>query len=192
MPTLTKVPFAGGAVGLIVRGKTSHAHSPGVLEQHADCILADGSPIGFFGEGDAASGSSGLGLDGAVYDFEEFQQKRPFYVNGASARGLKIVSAVLRITASSTQAARFRTFWTRLDADPDTFNILGGNCSTRASSAFVHAGLLGGGIPGIDTPDNLWRQLCTIHRGRVTAAYGYIDFQPKGEGFDVYVTGVTP
>jgi hypothetical protein len=38
------VTFAGDKVGLIVRGKKSPAHEPGVMEQHADVILPDGSP----------------------------------------------------------------------------------------------------------------------------------------------------
>ena len=45
-------------VGLIVRGKQNDAHSPGNMEQHADCILPNGEHVGFFGGGgDASSGS---------------------------------------------------------------------------------------------------------------------------------------
>ncbi|MGI9282311.1 MAG: hypothetical protein ACR2PX_22150 [Endozoicomonas sp.] len=43
-------------IGLIVRGKRSLDHNPGVMEQHADCIITTGEPYGFFGDEGAASG----------------------------------------------------------------------------------------------------------------------------------------
>src|SRR5919109_2095929 len=68
----TVVTFNGSTVGLIVRGKSGPAHHPGVMEQHADCILSDGSPMGFFGEpvngtpkGAASSGVMSGGSSGA-------------------------------------------------------------------------------------------------------------------------------
>lgn len=194
MAALYKPKFTGDAVALIVRGKRSHAHEPGVMEQHADCIMSDGAPIGFFGEGAGGSGSggsTGIGMDGAVYDYGEFQTKRPFYVDGATAQARKVVSAVLRIATTTAVAKKFDDYWTKLDADPGTFHLLGGNCSTRASKGFIVAGLLNGGIPGLDTPDNLWRQICRVQKGKVTACYGYVDFKPKtGGGYEVQVTGL--
>src|SRR5260221_10661309 len=41
------IKFTGDSVGLIVRGKKSHEHEPGLMEQHADCILSNGAPVGF-------------------------------------------------------------------------------------------------------------------------------------------------
>jgi hypothetical protein len=58
--------FSGDQVGLIVRGKKSHAHKPDVMEQHADCILSNGAPVGFFGEGNNGSSNSiGMGKERA-------------------------------------------------------------------------------------------------------------------------------
>lgn len=49
--------FTGNSVGLIVRGKCSQEHHPDNLDQHADCVLSNGAPIGFFGEGGGLSAS---------------------------------------------------------------------------------------------------------------------------------------
>jgi hypothetical protein len=72
---LETVTFDGTKIALIVRGKINTNHEPGLLAQHADAILPDGSPIGFFGEGDGKSGSGasvGLGMEGVVYDYNLF------------------------------------------------------------------------------------------------------------------------
>src|SRR5437899_3777599 len=58
MPALT---FPGNVIGLVVRGKTGPDDHPGVLDQHADCILPNGAPIGFFGDEEVASGGSSSG-----------------------------------------------------------------------------------------------------------------------------------
>ncbi|MFT7562149.1 MAG: hypothetical protein ACI93R_004084 [Flavobacteriales bacterium] len=54
-------------VGLIVRGKQNDLHNPGNMEQHTDCILPNGQPVGFFGGGGgASSGSSGGSLGSSL------------------------------------------------------------------------------------------------------------------------------
>jgi hypothetical protein len=59
----TSYTIKQNVIGLIVRGKQNDSHSPGNMEQHADCILPNGQPVGFFGgEGDASSGSGGSTL----------------------------------------------------------------------------------------------------------------------------------
>jgi hypothetical protein len=182
------VTFAGDKVGLIVRGKTSPAHEPGVMEQHADVILPDGSPVGFFGEGnDGSFNKSGLGMDGTVYDFSELRKHRPYYIDCATARGYGVLSTFLIFAVSATEAKKFSDYWGGLDKSPGSFNILGGNCSTRASGSFQAAGILSGGIPGLDTPNNLYLQL---HREKGKTALvdsGYIGFSPRGRGFDLVV-----
>jgi len=204
----TSLSFAGRHIGLIVRGKTSEEHDPGVMEQHADCILSDGAPIGFFGEGNGGassgqssqngssnssggtSGSTGIGMTGAVYDFKEFQQKRPHYVDGDFARKYNVVSAVLRISVSADEAKKFDTYWAELDAKPKNFYLLGGNCSTRASAAFRESGILRGGIPGLDTPNNLWKQLKSHCGTRAEAHFGLVNFQRAGASYNVTVSSV--
>jgi hypothetical protein len=78
MKTIT---FDGKKVALIVRGKLALDHEPDLMAQHADVILGDGTPIGFFGEGEGTSGSgasSGSGMKGVVYNYSLLKVHRPY------------------------------------------------------------------------------------------------------------------
>ena len=39
------IPFNGLQVALVIRRKRGHKHAPGILEQHVDVVLLDGSPM---------------------------------------------------------------------------------------------------------------------------------------------------
>ncbi|QDF98091.1 hypothetical protein CJ010_16880 [Azoarcus sp. DD4] len=208
MPS-TSIVFAGDQVALIVRGKNSHRHDPGVLEQHADCVLSNGAPVGFFGKGNAgssgnassgiggssrwsagSSNSSGVGMTGVVYDFAGLSRARGNYVDARIARGTGTVSTVLLVQVSAAEAAAFDKAWADMMADPGMFNIVGWNCATHASQAFRKAGILSAGIPGLDTPDNLYKQICIEKAGKVSAAYGYVGFSAFGAGYMMTVEDV--
>ena len=194
-------------VGLIVRGKHSHDHNPGKMEQHADCILPGGQPVGFFGNGgDASSGvsgpsfgsssnswaagpsaiwnSKGLNMKGMVAYIEDLRKIRPMYVDAALAKKYDIKSTVLLLEVTKDQADLFKRYWTQLKLNPGAFNILGGNCSTHASEAFIDAKILTKGIPGLDTPNNLYKQLSEKYIGRCQTFSGYIGVRNKGR--DLY------
>lgn len=176
--------FGGDKVALIVRGKKSHKHTPGNLEQHADCILSNGAPVGFFGEGnDGSSNSSGLGMNGIVYDYSTLSRKRAPYVDAGIAKSTGVISTVLFVPVSAAEASAFDKAWTDMASDPGSFHILGWNCSTHACSAFQKAGILAGGIPGLDTPDNLYRQLCFEKAGKLSVISGYVGFSAFGKGY---------
>jgi hypothetical protein len=180
--------FSGDQVGLIVRGKKSHAHKPDVMEQHADCILSNGAPVGFFGEGNNGSSNSiGMGMQGEVYDFSELSKKRAGYVDQHKAKTLGVVSTGLFIQVSHAEAGKFDKYWSDLAKSPGTFNFLGGNCSTHASDSFIYAGILAGGIPGLDTPNNLYLQICTEKKGKCTMLSGYFGFTAYRGGYLVLV-----
>ena len=199
----TKIDFPPNSVGLIVRGKQNDTHSPGLMEQHADCILASGGPVGFFGgEGDGSSGNSssgggsssvswnrsGLNMKGFVAYYPDYQRIRPFYVNIDQARKFKAVSTAIIVQVTSEQAQIFAQTWKNMKLSPGTFNILGGNCSTHASIAFVEAKILSGGIPGLDTPNNLYEQLKNKKKPKYQIYSGYFGFKPNGfSGYDIYV-----
>jgi hypothetical protein len=183
MASSSFVGFPGNLVGLIVRGKENHAHEPGLMEQHADCILSNGAPVGFYGEGnDGSSNSSGLGMQGIVYDFAQMQRKRRPYVDASSARGSKMLSTYLLVLVSAGEAKKFDDAWGVMTKSPGSFNILGGNCSTHASRAFQAAGILSGGIPGLDTPNNLYKQLCVEKKGKLYGGSGYLGFAKMSSG----------
>jgi hypothetical protein len=176
-----------GRVALVVRGKKSASDEPGLLEQHADCILPDGSPIGFYGTGNDQSGNSiGLRMNGEVWDYALLSTRRVMYVDFASAVGYGAISTTLFVDVTTAQAKAFDSAWSIMKKSPGSFNIIGDNCSTHASKAFIDAGILTDGIPGLDTPDNLYRQLVSKLPGKTTSMSGYIGFLPKtGGGFDI-------
>lgn len=193
----TTLKFTGSTVALIVRGKTSAAHEPGNMAQHSDVILADGSPMGFFGgEGGASSGSAssswssiGMNMKGFVADYAGFMRIRPFYVDGAQAKRYKKVSTVLVVPATISQATAFALYWKKLQGNPGSFHLLGSNCSSHASEAFVESGILAGGIPGLDTPNNLYKQLVSLYGKKTQSHSGFVGFtaRPGGGGYDVTI-----
>ncbi len=178
-------------IALIVRGKTGADHEPDMLTQHADVILADGSPIGFFGEGERTSGSggsAGFGMNGVVYDYPLLKTHRSYYVDLDKAKKYKVKSTVLVMTVTKDQTLLFKNFWIKLKTNPGGFSLLGDNCSTHASEAFNHTGITNKGIPGLDTPDNLYKQLAAL-RKKAKSYSEHIGFLKKssGSGFDLVI-----
>ena len=184
-------------VGFIVRGKRNEGHSPGLMEQHADCILSNGEPIGYFGgEGAASSGSSsgswnksGLNMRGFVADYQKMKQVRPFYVDLALAKRYSVISTALIIDVGYSKATLFDRYWNNLKRNPGSFYLVGKNCSSTSSQAFVAASILNRGIPGLDTPNNLYRQLRTHLQSNSVSYSGYLGFvQNDGTGnFDIEI-----
>jgi hypothetical protein len=176
-----------GSVALVVRGKKSASDEPGLLEQHADCILTDGSPIGFYGTGNDQSGNAiGLRMNGEVWDYALLSTRRVMYVDFHSAVAYGAISTTLFVQVTVSQGKAFDAAWATMQKSPGSFNIIGDNCSTHASKAFIDAGILTDGIPGLDTPDNLYRQLVSKLSGKTTSMSGYIGFIPRpGGGFDI-------
>ena len=179
-----RLNLSSDQVGFIVRGKLNEEHSPGLMEQHADCILSSGEPIGYFGgEGAASSGSSsgswnrsGLNMKGFVADYQKMRQVRPFYVDLSLAKRYSVISTVLILDVGYGKAVLFDKFWNDLKRNPGAFYLVGRNCSSTSSRAFVAASILNRGIPGLDTPNNLYRQLRSQLQSKATSYSGYIGF----------------
>lgn len=173
-----------GRIGLVVRGKKSAGHSPGVMEQHADCILGTGEPVGFYGAGNGGrSNGIGMNLSGVVYRYEKMYAERRAYVDFEVAKSQSLPSGVLLISATPAQIQKFNEYWMNLARTPGQFDILGDNCSSHASAGFIYCGILKNGIPGLDTPDNLFRQLQPITSSQ--AFFGCVGFTPNGTSFDI-------
>ena len=171
-------------IGLVVRGKLAPDHHPDVLAQHADAILADGSPIGFYGQGNNQSGNAiGMSMHGVVYDYNAMRKYRPWYVDVDSAVANRVVSSVLLIDVDQGTADTFTRAWTEITLSPGSFNILGGNCSTHAAIAYKVAGVTKGGIPGLDTPDHLYQQLVDdVQATKLHSYSGFVGFKPASRG----------
>jgi hypothetical protein len=100
-----------------------------------------------------------MNMKGLVAYYKDLQKIRPMYVDINLAKKYKVTSTVLLLEVSKPQADLFIKYWQNLKLNPGAFNILGGNCSTHASEAFIAANIVSSGIPGLDTPDNLYYQL---------------------------------
>lgn len=208
---MTTIAWAGSSasllaprwrIGLIVRGMTRPGATP-AGEGHADCVLSNGSPIGFFANseiptsGSASSGSATLGaralaasLDGEVWRYARLATERPEYIHQGVAAANDVVSTLLAIDVSDGERARFERAWAAMEVDPGQFGIVGANCSTHAGYAFSAAGLLTSygwtvgsartaEIEGMDTPTNLFHQLFRgPANGRIEVYTGYLGFEP--------------
>ena len=178
-------------IGLIIRGKYSEAHEPDLMAQHADVILSTGAPNGFFGEGEPLSGVPGMLMEGRVYDYAEMAVQRPYYVFKEEAKRRGVVSTYCSLHVSTEKAKRFDAFWSELHrralGKKENFTLIGDNCSTHASEGFVAAGILDVSIPGLDTPDNLFKQLKTRYGGSFRCQSGYIGVERNGMRFNLTV-----
>lgn len=202
-----EIQFNKDKLGLIIRGKKGPLHNPGHMEQHADCILGSGIPVGFFGAADPESYSgneSGLNLKGDVYyDRAEFiANRRPFYVDRRLAEEYGVISTVLIIDANPSQVSKFKEFWEKLNLTPGGFDIVGANCSTHATEAFTYAGVIPkrinsggrftdrkGDMPGLDTPDNLYSWLKLLKPSSKSYS-GYVGFKGTSSGYTCVVEPV--
>lgn len=183
---MERIRFKRNMVGLIVRGKLDDGHVPGIMQQHADCILPNGEPVGFFGNNGAATGGASsvswnsvhMNKQGVVIDYRRMKRIMPYFVDVAVAKKRGVKSTVLLVEVDQVEALIFSNFWKSLADNPSVFHLLGNNCSTHASKAFIKAGILNKCIPGLDTPDHLYRQLKN-DRTRKTVSYsGYLGHVP--------------
>lgn len=164
-------------VALVVRGKKSDAHDPGI-SSHADCLLPGGEPIGYFGAGgvqtsgnlSASWHSVGLNKKGQVVDYDRLKKVLRRYTDPNIAQATNTVSTVLVMEVDAIEALAFKNYWKNLTDTSDGFRLLGNNCATHASKAFIRAKIISKGIPGLDTPNNLYSQLLKV-KGRKMKAY---------------------
>ncbi|MFT3868904.1 MAG: hypothetical protein QM715_10645 [Nibricoccus sp.] len=157
------------------------------MEQHADCILSNGEPIGYFFLG-APFGMSSMavpssvfqsadkGREGMVVDYKAMKRLMPHFTDASRARQTGCLSTFILVETSQENVSAFDGYWQLQRNSPGGFYIFGGNCSSYASRAFRHAKILTSSIPGMDTPNNLYNQLAR-HNGLKTMSYsGHIGF----------------
>jgi RHS repeat-associated protein len=167
-------------IGLIVRGKYSEGHNPGVMAQHADATLADGSLVGFFGTG---GGLSGFGMKGVVADKAWFDANRPYYNNADLAKKHGVVSTYCTLKVCPDAAKKFADAWNNMGGSPPNFSIMGGNCSSRAGGCFQSAGILDSGIGGLDTPNHLFEDLKAKYGSSLKCRTGFFGYNPSGNPY---------
>lgn len=207
---VTQLVFDGRSVAFICRAKTSLAQSPDLMDQHGDCILENGAPIGFFGEdfnpmvdigrvvGESALMSIVPGVGpvlgfalgfgdtytrrkGLVRTYHDFRTARPEYVSISEAKAKRQFSAIATVPVSVQEVQDFRSSWQAMRLNPDAFHYLFNNCSTHAAKAFARANIIKPTSETIETPDHLFRYLMKTRSG-AKDYYGYVGFTPAGGG----------
>jgi len=82
----------------------------------------------------------------------------------------------------------FSKYWQNLKLKPGATNILGGNCSTHAAEAFKSASIISSGIPGLDTPDNVYKQIKSLYLKKVHIYSGNVGANPlPGKSYELVV-----
>ena len=207
---MTLLVFDGRSVAFICRGKTSLSQSPNLTDQHGDCVLENGAPIGFFGEdfnaavdigrvvGEAALMSLVPGVgptlgfalgfgdtytrrDGLVRTYHGFRTARLEYVSISEAKAKRQLSGLVMVPVSAREAQDFRSSWQTMRLDPGAFHYLFNNCSTHAAKAFARANIISPTSETIETPDHLFQYLMK-NRSGANDHYGYVGFTPVAGG----------
>lgn len=183
---MERIEIKHNVIALIIRGKKSAEHNPGI-NSHADCILPGGEPLGYFSAQGTQSGgdssgswhSVGLNQQGQVIDYSIMKRALKAYTNPEIAHSKKLYSTILLIEIDAIEAISFKNYWSNLKTKPDGFRLLGNNCSTHASKAFIKAKILRRGIPGLDTPNNLYKQLLELKDRRMISYSGFVGHCPS-------------
>ena len=96
--------------------------------------------------------------------------------------------SVLVLLDCSTAAGRtLWTYWGYLRSRAPTYRAIGANCATYVAEGLEEAGLLGGGIDGIDTPDALLEHLLR-RKAQTTIFEGFFGFRPAAKAGEFTVT----
>ena len=184
----------GSSLGYVVRGMADISHSPSVFQQHADCVLSTGEPVGFFGNAGAGSGgvsslswnSMSMNMIPKALGYDEMLSLIPHFVDSHKAKEMKCFSTVLifhKIEVEKVSA--FDNFWWEKKAartgDLKPFHILGRNCSSFAYAGFKESNLLSDRPGLIDTPAKLFHHLVKImklNNYTLSCFSGLVSFNP--------------
>lgn len=152
-------------VGILLRRQFTRDAREFKRYRHVHAVLGDGAVVSYNSTDYDAPLWKGILFyaPGEVQTTADLRRVRPHYVSPAVARscaykgrpGYKMVTDWVKFKVTPEQAAALSAAWAELAADPPAFRLAGKNCSTRAYECFRRAGILPGGIPGIDRPENM-------------------------------------
>ncbi len=175
--------MTGNQVGIICRYKASPSVDSTQGFGHCDAVLSSGEPIGFYGKGGNVV-ELVFSADSIVRDYALLTSDRPEYVSIASAKAKPCRSTIRVVEATRSEVRKHDDYWKLLKTRAATFRAAGANCATYAAEALESAGILKGGIDGLDTPDHLFDALESTGR-KIKEAYGFFGFRPVGAVFAV-------
>lgn len=193
---LPPVEARTATIGLLCR-KQFHPdpYAPRIY-RHIDTLLADGSIVTFH----RLYPAKGVGfwnlffpVEGKIARYDWLWKERRHYVDIEEAkkyvRNGKHVPAVTdwyRFNVTPQQAEALRRAWEKVEARSPTFRLFGRNCATFAGECLMEAGILRPGrfqrgVPGIDRPENLLRQLQKQYgTENITVVRGYFGYDKEG------------
>lgn len=191
----TRIILSGSSVGYIVRGKNGPNDVPGLLTQHADCILSTGEPVGFFGrEGPGSGGLSstswnsiGINQIASVLGYDQMLETRKTFVDAELARGVNGFSTILIISGlQEIECSLFNDYWReRKEAKKGSnppFHMLGRNCSSFAHHSFEELNLLNPNTRNLFlTPNKLFHHLINFSKCKnykLNCYSGFVGFEP--------------
>lgn len=183
-------------IGLLLRRQYCANPRRRRMFRHIDTLLADGSIVGFNTAGPCnALIRAFVGTDGAVRRNDwmvgdqahnaDIEAARNFHFEGVL---MPFVTLWVRIPVTPRQADALAEAWVEMEKDPPFFRLLNRNCATRAAQALVQAGIIPRGIPSIETPGNLMREMKRIYGDDLRfeeGFFGYVDGQPTLDPFPI-------
>jgi len=134
--------------------------------------------IGYYGYGGNGGSYNGVGmgltghLNWGYNDWLNGPTARPQYVNGPAGG---VLSTICQVMVCPSQIAQMNAAAQAMQANPGTFNMLGGNCSTHACSILGAGGVMQSGISGINNPQNLQDQLVSGYNANCFTGYTQMD-----------------
>jgi hypothetical protein len=163
--------------GFILRYKDS-ATTPSDGYGHVDAVLPGGAPFGFYPKGDEGGFWKSVHHTGVVYDYPLLSAKRPAYVDKPSAKADPCRSVLVLLDVGTRTGEKLWSFWGYLRSSAPTYRAIGCNCATYVAEGLEYAGLMSGGIEGIDTPDGLMGHFLR-GKQRIFIYEGFFGFRPK-------------
>jgi hypothetical protein len=180
-PPLAWLRVGPGEIGLACRykaGPTARSTDEG---GHADAILPNGVPVGYYAR-TRRDRRLAILAPGMVRDHRSLLRDRPEYMLADDARARRCPTTFCLVDVGPRAALRFARIWDELTERPPYFVAVGGNCAQVIARALVEVGAMPRRWPPPGSPDALFRAL---HRARPDAriATGFAEFVPEGDGY---------
>lgn len=197
------IRFNENTVGCVIRNmRNLNSYEP-TYNQHIDCILPSGEPVGFFGRpGPGSSGpfsaswnSLALNEIGNVFGYDRLLLIAPELVDLEEAMKKNVLSGVLILQfpeKNQDKAHCFHKYWVEAKGakkgELKPFHIIGRNCSTFAYNGFKESNILNERMSYIfDTPRKLFDALIrgSKNEGYTLKCYfghvGFIESTPRSK-----------
>ncbi len=127
---------------------------------------------------------------GVVRELPRLKEIRRHYIDADYAQkvtykgreNLHMVTVWVKLKVTPEQAQRLTECWEELKENTPPFRLWGNNCASRAAECFVKAGILPWGLPGVDRPASVLKEVMR-HYPDTTTEEGYFGFDINNKAF---------